>query len=56
MQLKSRPTASERRVRITLNDGRQAEHSVFWLSRKLPDGVKDEDAEEDDTEDPPAAI
>jgi hypothetical protein len=54
--LKSKATVSERRVRITLDDGQPAEHSVFWLSRKLPEGVKDEDAEADDTEDPTAAI
>lgn len=43
MQLKSKATVSERRVRLTLDDSRPAEHSLFWLSRKLPEGVRDED-------------
>jgi hypothetical protein len=42
VQLKSKATVSERRVRVTLDDGRPAEHTLFWLSRKLPEGVKDE--------------
>jgi hypothetical protein len=55
VQLKSKATVSERRVRITLDDGRQVEHSVFWLSRKLPEGVTDEDAEAEDRAEAPAA-
>jgi hypothetical protein len=53
--LKSKATVSERRVRLTLDDGRQVEHSVFWLSRKLPEGVKDEAAEAEDLAEDTAA-
>ena len=44
VQLKSKSTPSERRVRVSLADGQVVEHTVFWLSQKLPDGVKDADA------------
>jgi len=33
VQLKSKATVSERRVRVTLDDGQTAEHTVFWWPR-----------------------
>ena len=44
--LKSKATASERRVRITLEDGRPAEHVLFWLTKTTPPGVIDADADD----------
>jgi hypothetical protein len=43
VQLKSKATVSERRVRVTLDDGQTAEHTVFWLVKTTPAGVLDPD-------------
>jgi hypothetical protein len=48
VQLKSKATVSERRVRVTLDDGQTAEHTVFWLVKTTPAGVLDPDDEDDD--------
>jgi hypothetical protein len=46
--LKSKATVSERRVRVTLDDGQQVEHTLFWLAKATPAGVLDPDDEDDD--------
>jgi hypothetical protein len=43
VQLKSKATVSERRVRVTLDDGQTAEHTLFWLVKTTPAGVLDPD-------------
>ena len=48
VQLKSKATVSERRVRVTLDDGQTAEHTVFWLAKTTPAGVLDPDDEDAD--------
>jgi hypothetical protein len=51
--LKSKATVSERRVAVTLDDGRQVAHTVFWLDTAPTPGVTDDDDEGDDPS-PPA--
>jgi hypothetical protein len=43
VQLKSKATVSERRVRVTLDDGQTVEHTLFWLAKTTPAGVLDPD-------------
>jgi hypothetical protein len=43
VQLKRKATVSERRVRVILDDGQTAEHTVFWLAKTTPAEVLDPD-------------
>jgi hypothetical protein len=43
LQVKSRPTYSERLVTVRLDQGRAVGHTQFWLTPVLQPGVKDED-------------
>jgi hypothetical protein len=46
VQLKSRATVSERKVAVTLEDGRTVEHVLFKVVKTTPAGVLDaEDTE-----------
>jgi len=46
-QLKSRATVSERKVAVTLEDGRTVEHVLFKVAKTTPAGVLDPDDEDD---------
>jgi hypothetical protein len=51
LQLKSKATVSERKVAITLDDGRTVEHTLFWLATTTPaEVIGPEDADEDRAE------
>jgi hypothetical protein len=43
VQLKSRATVSERKVAVTLEDGRTVEHVLFKVVKTTPAGVLDPD-------------
>jgi hypothetical protein len=45
LQLRSKANASSRTVAVTVDDGKTAEHSLFWLTKAPVPGVVEADPE-----------